>query len=214
MQYLQPLSLSYSAWGCFFYLPGSSPLWSHRHSSYPQQIMELAGLIIGLGSCCAACTLGQLCAESSLCSLSLNYSKRCSAVSCAQQQVEALLAHSPHCTHTLSVDENQHDNHVCVCVQEVPLNNERQPDLQTGVIACCSAIHQSVERNSVRYFEELRRHNYVRTSSLVRLMMASFVLSPSCCPSLVCYFAKQHMLRHAQAFIWSESCLLTTLMSL
>ena len=46
-------------------------------------------------------------------------------------------------------------------MQEVPLNNERQPGLQTGVIACCSAIHQSVERNSVRYFEELRRHNYV-----------------------------------------------------
>ena len=46
-------------------------------------------------------------------------------------------------------------------VQEVPLNNERQPDLQQGVIACCSAIHQSVERNSLRYFEELRRHNYV-----------------------------------------------------
>ena len=46
-------------------------------------------------------------------------------------------------------------------MQEVPLNNERQPDLQKGVIACCSAIHQSVERNSVRYFEELRRHNYV-----------------------------------------------------
>lgn len=48
-----------------------------------------------------------------------------------------------------------------LCVQEVPLNNERQPDLQQGVIACCSAIHQSVERNSLRYFEELRRHNYV-----------------------------------------------------
>ena len=114
VQYLQPLSLSYSAWGCSFYLPGSSPLWSHRHSSYPQQIMEVAGLIIGLGSCCAACTLGQLCAESSLCSLSLNYSKRCSAVSCAQQQVEALPADSPNCIHRLSVDEHQHNNRLCV----------------------------------------------------------------------------------------------------
>ncbi len=46
-------------------------------------------------------------------------------------------------------------------VQDVLLNNDRQPDLQKGVIACCSAIHQSVERNSLRYFEELRRHNYV-----------------------------------------------------
>ncbi|KAL0019092.1 hypothetical protein WJX77_000912 [Trebouxia sp. C0004] len=54
--------------------------------------------------------------------------------------------------------------------QEVPLNNERQPDLQTGVIACCSAIHQSVERNSVRYFEELRRHNYVTPASYLELL--------------------------------------------
>ena len=50
---------------------------------------------------------------------------------------------------------------VSFCLQDVPLNNEKQPDLQSGVIACCSAIHQSVERHSVRYFEELRRHNYV-----------------------------------------------------
>ena len=47
-------------------------------------------------------------------------------------------------------------------LQDVPLNNERQPELQKGVIACCSAIHQSVERNSALYFEQLRRHNYVR----------------------------------------------------
>ncbi len=82
---------------------------------------------------------------------------------------------------------------VCVCIQEVPLNNERQPDLQTGVIACCSAIHQSVERNSVRYFEELRRHNYVRTSSVNGLLMACFVLSPSCCPSHSLSLSRLHM---------------------
>lgn len=60
-------------------------------------------------------------------------------------------------------------------MQDVPLDNDRQPELQKGVIACCSAIHQSVERNSALYFEQLRRHNYV--SCLCQHCFATISLS-------------------------------------
>lgn len=50
---------------------------------------------------------------------------------------------------------------VVLCVQEVPLSTEQLPSLQSGVIECCAAIHQSVERKSRLYLEELRRYNYV-----------------------------------------------------
>ena len=67
----------------------------------------------------------------------------------------------PSLGHLRSDQQNRLNCALCVCLQGVPLNNERQPSLQQGVITCCSAIHQSVERASLQYFEELRRHNYV-----------------------------------------------------
>ena len=58
----------------------------------------------------------------------------------------------------------------CACVQDVSLSTEQLPNLQQGVIACCAAIHQSVECKSRLYLEELRRYNYV--SALIILHTA------------------------------------------
>lgn len=39
-----------------------------------------------------------------------------------------------------------------------------------GVVGCCVALHQSVERASRKYHEELRRYNYVTPTSYLELL--------------------------------------------
>jgi dynein heavy chain len=42
--------------------------------------------------------------------------------------------------------------------------------LLQGVVDSCVFIHQSVERMSLRFYEELRRHNYVTPTSYLELL--------------------------------------------
>jgi len=41
---------------------------------------------------------------------------------------------------------------------DVELDSANSPDLLQGVVSCCVFIHQSVERKSKKYFDELRRY--------------------------------------------------------
>lgn len=53
---------------------------------------------------------------------------------------------------------------------EVPLSDESYPNLLEGVVQSCVVIHQSVEKLSKRYYDELRRYNYVTPTSYLELL--------------------------------------------
>ncbi|GMH32802.1 hypothetical protein BSKO_00636 [Bryopsis sp. KO-2023] len=53
---------------------------------------------------------------------------------------------------------------------DVELSNEKYPDLLNGVVHCSMYIHQSVEKISKRFFDELRRYNYVTPTSYLELL--------------------------------------------
>ena len=44
------------------------------------------------------------------------------------------------------------------------------PELLKGVVDTCVFIHQSVERKSTKFFDELRRFNYVTPTSYLELL--------------------------------------------
>ena len=44
------------------------------------------------------------------------------------------------------------------------------PELMKGVVDTCVYIHQSVERKSKQFFDELRRFNYVTPTSYLELL--------------------------------------------
>ncbi|KAK9803422.1 hypothetical protein WJX72_010826 [[Myrmecia] bisecta] len=54
--------------------------------------------------------------------------------------------------------------------QDVPLSNETYPELALGVVRCCVALHQAVERKSRQFTEELRRFTYVTPTSYLELL--------------------------------------------
>ncbi|GAX80571.1 hypothetical protein CEUSTIGMA_g8008.t1 [Chlamydomonas eustigma] len=53
---------------------------------------------------------------------------------------------------------------------DVELDNAANPNLLQGVVSCCVYIHQSVERKSKKYYDELRRYNYVTPTSYLELL--------------------------------------------
>lgn len=53
---------------------------------------------------------------------------------------------------------------------DVELNKDKYPSLAEGVVKCSVYIHQSVERKSIQFFNELRRHNYVTPTSYLELL--------------------------------------------
>ncbi|GFH08631.1 uncharacterized protein HaLaN_03620, partial [Haematococcus lacustris] len=54
--------------------------------------------------------------------------------------------------------------------RDVEMESEAQPNLLAGVVETCVFIHQSVERRSKVYYDELRRHNYVTPTSYLELL--------------------------------------------
>lgn len=53
---------------------------------------------------------------------------------------------------------------------DTELNNDKYPSLLDGVVQCCMCIHQSVDMISQRYYDELRRYNYVTPTSYLELL--------------------------------------------
>ncbi|CAG9466771.1 unnamed protein product [Pedinophyceae sp. YPF-701] len=54
--------------------------------------------------------------------------------------------------------------------KELPLNDEANPDLLNKIVEACVGVHQSVERHSKDFFEQLRRYNYVTPTSYLELL--------------------------------------------
>lgn len=59
---------------------------------------------------------------------------------------------------------------VCLllCASDAEIGD--RPGLLKGVVDACVSIHQSVEAKSRKYFEELRRYNYVTPTSYLELL--------------------------------------------
>lgn len=53
---------------------------------------------------------------------------------------------------------------------DTELNCVKYPNLLDGVVECCMCIHQSVDTISQRYYDELRRYNYVTPTSYLELL--------------------------------------------
>ena len=73
--------------------------------------------------------------------------------------------------------------------------------LVQGVVESCVFIHQSVERRSKRFFDELRRHNYVTPTSYLELL-GTFIRCVLCvenvCVLCVCDGLRRHDYRMAR----------------
>lgn len=50
------------------------------------------------------------------------------------------------------------------------MDTEANPDLQSGIVSACVFIHQSVERKSLHFYDELRRYTYVTPTSYLELL--------------------------------------------
>lgn len=55
-------------------------------------------------------------------------------------------------------------------MQDLNLDTEANPDLQSGIVSACVFIHQSVERKSLHFYDELRRYTYVTPTSYLELL--------------------------------------------
>ena len=53
---------------------------------------------------------------------------------------------------------------------DLDLDTPEMPNLQAGVIDSCVSIHQSVEHKSKKFYDELRRYNYVTPTSYLELL--------------------------------------------
>jgi dynein heavy chain, axonemal len=53
---------------------------------------------------------------------------------------------------------------------DAELDTPQHPTLSQGIILACVGIHQSVERKSKKFFDELRRFNYVTPTSYLELL--------------------------------------------
>ena len=53
---------------------------------------------------------------------------------------------------------------------DVELGADGSSELLNGVVTCCVGIHQSVERTSRKFYNELRRYNYVTPTSYLELL--------------------------------------------
>ena len=53
---------------------------------------------------------------------------------------------------------------------DLPLSTDSRPHLMQGVVDACVFIHQSVERKSKTFYDELRRYNYVTPTSYLELL--------------------------------------------
>ena len=55
-------------------------------------------------------------------------------------------------------------------MQDIALDSEAHPDLLSGIVRACVFIHQSVERKSLKFYDELRRSTYVTPTSYLELL--------------------------------------------